>query len=187
MMDVLSELQGYYSIAGTINMDERKIRFQKLSYEAQEFATDFESLIRQKVSLENIIEKLGKKFSKKGITSLYYTYLKMAGTVEDALVIDAVFEQKTEYLVKMLERERLRNQFRKMAKKEESQIANRMLANMEVKESRMPSIPPPQKKLAPEVTGFEVKSKKAWVNFVIFIVIILLILTILNFIVSKLF
>ena len=48
MMDVLSELQGYYSMVGTINLEERKLRFQKLSFEAQEFAFDFESLIKQK-------------------------------------------------------------------------------------------------------------------------------------------
>ena len=140
MMDILSELQGYYSMARTINMDERKMRFQKLSFEAQEFAFDFESLINQNLGLNNIIEKLGKKFSEKDITNLYYTYLKLAGTVEDALVIEAAFEQKTEYLVKMIERERLRNHFRKMAKKDEGQLANRMLANIDNKEMQMPKL-----------------------------------------------
>ena len=67
MMDILSELQGYYSMARTINMDERKMRFQKLSFEAQEFAFDFESLINQNLGLNNIIEKLGKKVGFKKI------------------------------------------------------------------------------------------------------------------------
>ena len=124
MMDVLSELQGYYSMAGTINMDERKMRFQKLSYEAQEFALDFESLIRQKVSLEIIIEKLGKKFPEKGITSLYYTYLKVAGTVEDAMVVDAVFEKKVEYMTKLIEREKMRNRFRQSQMEEQFRNEN---------------------------------------------------------------
>ena len=124
MMDVLSELHGYYSMAGTINMDERKMRFQKLSYEAQEFALDFESLIRQKVSLENIIEKLGKKFPEKGITSLYYTYLKVAGTVEDALVIDAVFEQKVEYMTRLIEREKMKERFRQSQMEEQFRNEN---------------------------------------------------------------
>ena len=124
MMDVLSELQRYYSMAGTINMDERKMRFQKLSYEAQEFALDFESLIRQKVSLEIIIEKLGKKFPEKGITSLYYTYLKVAGTVEDAMVVDAEFEKKVEYMTKLIEREKMRNRFRQSQMEEQFRNEN---------------------------------------------------------------
>ena len=119
MMDVLSELQGYYSMAGTINMDERKMRFQKLSYEAQKFALDFESLINQKVSLDIIIEKLGKKFPEKGITSLYYTYLKVAGTVEDAMVVDAVFEKKVEYMTKLIEREKMKERFRQSQMEEQ--------------------------------------------------------------------
>ena len=119
MMDVLSELQRYYSMEGTINMDERKMRFQKLSYEAQEFALDFESLVKQKVSLDIIIEKLGKKFPEKGITSLYYTYLKVAGTVENALVIDAVFEQKVEYMTRLIEREKMRERFRQSQMEEQ--------------------------------------------------------------------
>jgi hypothetical protein len=123
-MDVLSELQGYYSMAGTINMDERKMRFQKLSYEAQEFAQDFESLIKQKVSLDIIIEKLGKKFPEKGIISLYYTYLKVAGTVEDALVIDAVFEKKVEYMTKLIEREKMRDRFRQLQMEEQYSSEN---------------------------------------------------------------
>ena len=124
MMDVLSELHGYYSMAGTINMDEREKRFQKLSYEAQEFALDFESLIRQKVSLENIIEKLGKKFPEKGITNLYYTYLKVAGTVEDAMVVDAVFEKKVEYMTKLIEREKMRERFRQSQMEEQFSSEN---------------------------------------------------------------
>lgn len=123
-MDVLSELHGYYSIAGTINMDEREMRFQKLSYEAQKFARDFESLINQKVSLENIIEKLGKKFPEKGITSLYYTYLKVAGPVEDALVIDAVFEQKVEYMTRLIEREKMKERFRQSQMEEKFRNEN---------------------------------------------------------------
>lgn len=119
MMDVLNELQRYYSLAGTINMDEREKRFQKLSYEAQKFALDFESLINQKVSLDIIIEKLGKRFPEKGITSLYYTYLKVAGTVEDALVIDAVFEQKVEYMTRLIEREKMKERFRQSQMEEQ--------------------------------------------------------------------
>jgi hypothetical protein len=134
MMDVLSELQGYYSMAGTLTMGERKMRFQKLSYEAQEFATDFESLIRQKVSLENIIEKLGKKFSEKGITSLYYTYLKVAGTVEDALVIDAVFEKKVEYMTKLIEREKMRDRFRQ-SQMEEKYSNENVYFDLDIKSS----------------------------------------------------
>ena len=95
------------------------MRFQKLSYEAQEFALDFESLIRQKVSLEIIIEKLGKKFPEKGITSLYYTYLKVAGTVEDAMVVDAVFEKKVEYMTKLIEREKMKERFRQSQMEEQ--------------------------------------------------------------------
>ena len=134
MMDVLSELQGYYSMAGTINMDERKMRFQKLSYEAQEFALDFESLIRQKVSLENIIEKLGKKFPEKGITSLYYTYLKVAGTVEDALVIDTVFEQKVEYMTRLIEREKMKERFRQ-SQMEEQYSSENVYFDLDIKSS----------------------------------------------------
>ena len=124
MMDVLSELQKYYSLAGTINMDEREKRFQKLSYEAQKFALDFESLINQKVSLDIIIEKLGKKFPEKGITSLYYAYLKVAGTVEDAMVVDVVFEKKVEYMTKLIEREKMRNRFRQSQMEEQFRNEN---------------------------------------------------------------
>ena len=181
MMDVLSELQGYYSMAGTINVDERKMRFQKLSFEAQEFAFDFESLIKQKISLENIIEKLGKKFPEKGIINLYYTYLKVAGTVEDALVIDAMFEHKTEYLVKMMERERIRNRFRKLDKRGESQFANRMLADMDVKESLMPSSEPQNHFSKPHVLEKTKKENTLLNNIWVFIGLSLLAFLIIYF------
>jgi 5'-3' exonuclease len=182
MMDVLSELQGYYSMAGTINMDERKMRFQKLSNEAQEFATDFESLIRQKVSLENIIEKLGKKFPEKGITNLYYTYLKVAGTVEDTMVIDAVFEQKTEYVIRMMERERMRNRFRKMAKKDEGQLAIRVIDDIEeVKQSLLPPLKQQKKFSAPEVLEKVDKTKNPLDNIWVYIGLSLLAFMIIYF------
>jgi hypothetical protein len=181
MMDVLSELQGYYRKVGTINLEERKLRFQKLSFEAQEFAFDFESLIKQKVSLENIVQKLGNKFPEKGIVNLYYTYLKVAGNLEDALVIDSVFEQKAEYVVKMIERERLRNHFREMAKKDEGQLANRMLANIDNKEMQMPKLHSLSDLSEPEVFPKPEKVKSRLNNIWIFIGLALLAFLIIYF------
>ena len=139
-MDVLDELQLYYAHFGELDMDEREMRFQKLSYQAQDFAKKFESLMEMRISLDDIIAKLGQKFPEKNISMLYNTYLKATSYMAEDVVIDAAFEQKTEYLVKMIERERLRNHFRKMAKKDEGQLANRMLANIDNKEMQMPKL-----------------------------------------------
>ena len=43
----------------------------------------------------------------------------MAGTVEDALVIDAVFEQKVEYMTRLIEREKMKERFRQSQMEEQ--------------------------------------------------------------------
>ncbi len=180
-MDVLDELQLYYAHFGELDMDEREMRFQKLSYQAQDFARQFEEFMKMRFSLEDIISKLGQKFPEKNISMLYYTYLKATAYMAEDVVIDALFEQKTEYVVRLLERERMRNRFRKLDKKEETQIANRMLANMEVKESRIPSMHPPEKKSAPEVLEKVDKTKNLFDNVWVYIGLSLLAFLIIYF------
>jgi hypothetical protein len=84
--------------------------------------------------IQSSLEKLGKKFPEKGITNLYYTYLKVAGTVEDALVIDAVFEQKVEYMTRLIEREKMKERFRQ-SQMEEQYSSESVYFDLDIKSS----------------------------------------------------
>jgi hypothetical protein len=170
MMRPLEELMAYYAF---LTIKSQRTRRPSLSAEAKELAVEFEALVMDGLTPNELLSHYGSRFSAPELTKLYGLFMQVNMVVQEEsnlveMDVDLAFEQKVKYFTRLQERARLRDRFKELELIEQE---NLVLTN-EMKMNASADF---------DLEVSEIKPNYFWLKFVIVILLILLLLVVFTF------